>query len=79
MPTEKSTILKEIRKKLKIKPKELDSFISAKTTSTKYYIEESFEKNKLFRYLLLLKLKGASLDKIFNQYIKYNNIKKPKK
>lgn len=72
-------MLKEIRKELKIKPSELDEFINAKTTSTKYYLEDSFEENKLFRYLLLLKLRGANIDKIFTNYIKINNIKKPKK
>ena len=72
-------MLKEIRKELKIKPSELDEFINAKTTSTKYYLEDSFEENKLFRYLLLLKLRGANIDKIFSNYIKISNIKKPKK
>ncbi|TCL62471.1 hypothetical protein EV196_11312 [Mariniflexile fucanivorans] len=68
-------LLKNSRKKLKIKTKELDSFLNAKTTSTKYYLEESFSENKIFKYLLLLKLKGESLDRLFEDYIKENNIK----
>jgi len=79
MSEEGKGLLKQFRKKLKIKPKELDIFIKAKGTSTKYYLEDYFESNKLFRYLLLLKLKGASLDKFFDAYIKVNNIKKPKR
>lgn len=78
MSQETGSLLTKIKKRLKISPKELDLFINAKGTSTKYYLENYYGKNKLFRYLLLLRLKGASLDKFFDRYIKENNVKKPK-
>ena len=71
--------LKIIRKKLKVKATQVDEFINAKGTSTKYYLENEFPKNKMFRYLLFLKLNGADLNHFFDKYIKENNIKNNKK
>lgn len=78
MPKKKKGSLKEARKELSIKPKELDAFISAKGTSTKYYLEDTYEKNKLFRYLLLLRIKGASIDKFLDNHIKKSKKQKTK-
>jgi len=60
------------RKKLKISVKELDLFIKADATSTKYYIEKHYLENKIFRYLLFLKIKGLSLDDFFEEIIDQN-------
>jgi hypothetical protein len=68
-------MLKKARKQYNLKPKELDLFIGAKTPATKYYLEASFKTNKLFRYLLFLKLKGSNIDILLDQYIKETNIK----
>jgi len=75
MSKKKHGLLREARKKINVKPKEIDDFIDAKGTSTKYYLEETFEKNKLFKYLLLLKINGISLDKLFSDFIKQKNLK----
>lgn len=68
-------LLKQYRKKLGIETNVLDTFIGAQATSTKYYIEDSYETNKMFRYLLLLKMKGASLDEFFKEYIELKDLK----
>lgn len=69
-------MLKSLRKEFKINTKELDSFIKSKQLSTKYYIENSYTNNKLFRYLLFLRLKGVDLNKFFDDEIKSNDTNK---
>lgn len=66
-------MLKSLRKEFKINTKELDNFIKSKQLSTKYYLENSYRTNKLFRYLLFLRLKGVDLNKFFDSEIKDNN------
>jgi hypothetical protein len=68
-------MLKQIRKKLKIDTKELDDFIDSKGLSTKYYIENSYRTNKLFRYLLFLRKKGVDLNDIFDPEINNDTTK----
>lgn len=78
MPKKTQGLLKQARKKYNIKPKELDNFIEAKATSTKYYIENTFETNKFFRYLLLLRIKGCSIDNLIDKHIKQSKKKTSK-
>lgn len=67
-------MLKNFRKQLRLDPKELDDFIDNKSVSTKYYIENTYRSNKLFKYLLFLRQKGVNLNKFFDDEI--NNTKK---
>jgi hypothetical protein len=67
-------MLKNFRKQLRLDPKELDDFIDNKSVSTKYYIENTYRSNKLFKYLLFLRQKGVNLNKFFDDEI--NNNKK---
>ena len=69
-------MLKTLRKELKINIKELDSFIKSKQLSTKYYLENSYRTNKLFRYLLFLRMKGVDLNKFFDNEINNNDTNK---
>ncbi|OXA65316.1 hypothetical protein B0A67_24425 [Flavobacterium aquidurense] len=69
-------MLKTLRKELKINIKELDSFIKSKQLSTKYYLENSYRTNKLFRYLLFLRMKGVDLNKFFDDEINDNDTNK---
>lgn len=69
-------MLKTLRKELKINIKELDSFIKSKQLSTKYYLENSYRTNKLFRYLLFLRMKGVDLNKFFDDGINDNDTNK---
>lgn len=71
----KGGALKKARKELKLNLSELDKFINAKHTSTRYYLEDNLHRNKTFRYLLFLKLNGASIDEFFEDFIKQENIK----
>lgn len=76
-------MLKYFRKKLRIENQELDEFLHNKNTSTKYYVENSYLKNKTFLYLVLLRLKGVNINSFFDQVIENNenfrNYKKWKK
>lgn len=67
-------MLKIFRKQLRLDPKELDEFIDNKSASTKYYIENTYRSNKLFKYLLFLRQKGVNLNKFFDEEI--NSAKK---
>lgn len=69
-------MLKTLRKELKLNIKELDSFIKSKQLSTKYYLENSYKTNKLFRYLLFLRMKGVDLNKFFDNEINDNDTNK---
>lgn len=69
-------MLKTLRKELKLNIKELDSFIKSKQLSTKYYLESSYKTNKLFRYLLFLRMKGVDLNKFFDDEINDNDTNK---
>lgn len=69
-------MLKTLRKELKINIKELDSFIKSKQLSSKYYLENSYRTNKLFRYLLFLRMKGVDLNKFFDDEINDNDTNK---
>lgn len=71
----KGGALKRARKELKLNSQELDKFINAKHTSTRYYLEDNFHRNKTFRYLLFLKLNGLNLNEFFEDFIKQENIK----
>lgn len=53
-------MLKSFRKKFKIDNAELDSFLGNKSVSTKYYLDSKYRLNKMFKYFLLLRLKGFS-------------------
>jgi hypothetical protein len=65
-------MFKYFRKKLRIPDKELDDFLHNKSTSTKYYVEKTYLKNKVFLYLVLLRLNGVNLNAEFDQMIKDN-------
>lgn len=60
-------MLKKYRKDLRLDTKELDDFIGSKSVSTKYYIENSYQSNMLFKYLLFLRLKGVDLNQFFDE------------
>lgn len=70
-------MLKELRKKIldRKKGKSLESFLGGKR-SRKFYLESNFKKNKLFNYLLFLRLFGADLNEFFDEQIKQDNLKK---
>jgi hypothetical protein len=76
-------MLKYFRKKLRIENQELDEFLHNKNTSTKYYVENSYLKNKAILYLVLLRIKGVNINSFFDQVIedneKFKNYKKWKK
>ena len=62
-------MLQIFRKKLNISSEELDTFLNNKNVSTKYYLEKKYLKNKVFLYLILLRLKGVNLNSFFDQTI----------
>lgn len=70
-------MLKFFRKKLRLDPEELDQFLDS-SSSTKYYLEKSYSDNKIFKYLLFLRIKGVNLNALFDEEIKknYKNWKK---
>lgn len=68
-------MLKKFRKDLRLDPKELDTFVGTENVSTKYHIEKTYKKNKLFRYLLYLRTKGVNLNRFFDSEIKDINAK----
>lgn len=74
-------MLKSFRKKFKIDNAELDSFLGNKSVSTKYYLDSKYRLNKMFKYFLLLRLKGMNLNAFFDEEIKqnYSDYKKNRK
>lgn len=73
-------MFKYFRKKLHINTQELDEFLHNKNTSTKYYVENTYLKNKVFLYLVLLRLKGVNINSFLDQVISENeNFKDYKK
>lgn len=62
--------LKRYRKELKIDTKELDFFIDSKSVSTKYYLENNYQSNKFFKYLLFLRKKGVNINAFFDSELK---------
>lgn len=64
-------MLKKFRKQLGLDA-ELDEFLDNKGASTKYYLEKSYLTNKIFRYLLLLRMKGVNLNALFDEEISTN-------
>lgn len=74
-------MLTNLRKKFKIDNYELDSFLGNKSISTKYYLDKKYRLNKMFKYFLLLRMKGVNLNAFFDAEIKENHsdYKKPKK
>ena len=42
-----------------------------------YFVEANFRTNKLFRYLLFLRMKGVNLNKFFDAVIEEEEKKKP--
>lgn len=71
-------MLRFFRKKLKVDNEELDNFLGSTSTSTKYYLEKTFTSNKIIKYLLFLRIKGANLNTLFDEELK-NNYKEYKK
>ncbi len=68
-------MLRELRRKIipKKDNKSLDDFLEKK--SRKFYLENHFEKNPLFKYLYFLRLKGADLNTFFDEIISQNKNK----
>lgn len=62
-------MLKQFRKDLKIRIEDISSFSLFKNKSTIYFVEAHFKTNKLFRYLLFLRMKGVNLNKFFDKII----------
>ena len=60
-------MLKKYRKDLRLDTKELDEFLGSKSVSTKYYIENSYQSNMLFKYLIYLRKKGVDLNNFFDE------------
>lgn len=63
-------MFRQFRKKLNISNEELDSFVGNQSVSSKYYLEKSYLTNKIFLYLVLLRLKGVNLNSFFDEVIK---------
>ena len=67
-------MLRAIRKKLN-KNKEIDDVFGSKWD--KFYVENTFQKNKLFIYLLFLRKNKVNLNSFFDSFINKNS--KPNK
>ena len=65
-------MFKKYRKKLNISNDELDTFVGNQSVSSKYYLEKSYLTNKIFLYLVLLRMKGVNLNSFFDDVIKEN-------
>ncbi len=65
--------LKKFRKELKLDNKELDAFIDNKSVSTKYYLEQNYQNNKFFKYLLFLRKKGVDINAFFDSELEIKN------
>lgn len=72
-------MFKKYRKKLNISNDELDKFVGNHSVSSKYYLEKSYLTNKIFLYLVLLRLKGVNLNSFFDDVIKENFSKEKNK
>lgn len=68
-------MLRFYRKKLNIGTKEIDDFVGLKHTGSKYYIEKTFSKQKIFKYLLLLRMKGVDLNELFDTFLETKTVK----
>lgn len=66
-------MLKDLRKKTIKDAKDLDLFLSKDWA--KWYIEKNYEKDKLFKYFVFLRLNGANFNKFLDEYIKQKNLK----
>lgn len=63
-------MLKNIRKNLKISNKEIEEEVGLKNKSSIYYIESSYNENKVFKYLLFLRRKGVNINAFLDNIIK---------
>ena len=65
-------MLRELRRKIipKKDNKSLEDFLGKE--SRKYYLENNYKKNFLFKYLFFLRMKGADLNAYFDKEIKEN-------
>ncbi|UTG66812.1 hypothetical protein J2O02_18270 (plasmid) [Elizabethkingia anophelis] len=61
-------MLNVLRKKIVKNPEELDKFLGKDWE--KWYVEKNYEKDKVFKYILFLRMKGANINKFLDQVIK---------
>lgn len=65
------SMLKSLRKKIfknKEKLKELDEFLGKQ--SRRFYLEQNYRDNKLFKYFFFLRKEGVDLNNFFDNEIK---------
>lgn len=67
-------MLKKFRKELKISNKEIENTVGLKNKSSIYYLEGTFMKNKMIKYLLLLRKRGVNINSYFDDIIKDNKL-----
>lgn len=72
-------MFKNYRKQLKLTNIELDTFVGNNSVSSKYYLERSYLTNKIFLYLVLLRIKGVNLNTFFDEVIRDHSLHKKNK
>ena len=63
-------MLKDYRKKLHLTNEEIQEYSGLKNKTSIYYIESSYQKNKLFKYLMYLRKKKVNINAFIDEELK---------